>query len=384
MIKRRVYLDCVEILSQFPVLAIVGPRQCGKTTLARQLQGKQDLPTVYLDLEDPIDQAKLADPELYLSQQEEKLVILDEIQLRPDLFNLLRSLIDRNRRPSRFIILGSVTPHRIRGSFDSLAGRISYLELSPLSWTEIQNEVGLNDHWFRGGYPDAVFADGDKSAQHWLKNYILTYVQRDLGQLGLNIQSTMAHRLLSTLSHLHGRLVNYTTIANSLGVTSPTGRHYTDFLVDSFILRKLQPFYQNTKKRLVKSPKLYYRDSGVLHYLHRVGRMEQLFGHPIAGASWEGYVIEEIARKYEAEYDLFFYRTARGAECDLVLTRNMKPEVALEIKLTNSPRSTRGYYESIQDLQTSKNFIVTPGSDRFPVGNGIEAISFKEWMNLEL
>ncbi len=351
--------------------------------MAQQLTAEIEGEFIYLDLENPRDLARLSDAELYLSENADKLICIDEIQLRPDLFNLLRSLIDRDRRAGRFIILGSASPDLLRGSADSLAGRIAYVELSPLSFMEIEREIDRKTHWLRGGYPDALLAKNNNEAMRWLKNYIQTYVQRDLGQLGLNVSSVMVFRLLSLLSHIHGNLINFSSVSRSLAVDSKTTKNYIDFLTESFLLNELQPFHTNTKKRLVKSPKFYYKDSGILHYLHRIPNYSELLGHPIAGASWEGYVVEEIQRKFGDDFQYFFYRTQRGAECDLILCQNMIPKISVEIKLSNAPTIGRGYHESLKDLGTEKNFIVTPNSERFSLSENVEAVSFEEFLKIK-
>ncbi len=363
-------------------MGLVGPRQCCKTTLAKALMETVGRDATYLDLEDPSDLAKINDPELYLSQKMDSLVVIDEIQHRSDLFNLLRSNIDRRRTAGRFIILGSASPDLLRGSADSLAGRIAYVELSPFGWDEIKHLVSVNLYWLKGGFPDALLTKTEKETERWHKNYLQTYVQRDLGLLGLNISPTLAHRLMSMLSHLHGELMNFSNLGRSLGITSNTAKSYVNFLTESFIIRELQPFHTNTKKRLVKAPKFFYRDSGLLHYIHRVSELGELIGNPVAGKSWEGYVIEEVARKVGDKYDLFFYRTQRGAECDLVLCQNMVPKITVEIKLSNSPKVSRGYTESIHDLRAGQNFIVTPSTERFPLSEEVEAIGFEEFLGI--
>jgi predicted AAA+ superfamily ATPase len=380
MFSRNAFSECLGLLSQFPVLGIVGSRQSGKTTLAKALTKSVAGESLYLDLENPRDLAKLEEAEFFLSRQQDKLVILDEIQHRPELFNLIRSLVDEHRVPGRFLILGSASPDLLRDSADSLAGRVAYLELPPLAWDEIKAQISMEQHWLRGGYPDALMPDQPKKAQRWLKNYLQTYVQRDLGLLGLNTTPTESARLFSLLSHLHGELLNYSAMGRSLGLGAATAKRYLHFLSSSYLIRELPPYFTNTRKRLVRSPKLYIRDSGLLHYLHRIESIDDLLGRPLAGHSWEGYVIEEIIKKGQEQFDFFFYRTQRGAECDLVICENLKPLVALEIKLTNAPRTSRGFYESIKDLKTPHNFILTPQSDRFPVSEDAEAISFSAFM----
>ena len=319
MISRRVSAKLKQSLSEFPVTALLGPRQVGKTTLAR-LMASGMLPdkAVYLDLELPSDLAKLAEPELYLQGHHNRLVVIDEVQRAPELFPLLRALVDQDRRPGRFLLLGSASPELSRFGAESLAGRIIYHELSPFSLDETGNDE-ISRLWIRGGYPLSFLATSDEESLRWREAFIATYLERDIPQLGIRVPATMLRRFWTMTAHHHGNLWNASAIANALGVSSPAASRYLDILCDTFIVRQLAPFSGNLKKRLVKSPKVYVRDSGLLHALLGIHNHEQLQGHPVVGASWEGMVIEQILAILPTGVESYFYRTSAGAEVDLLL-----------------------------------------------------------------
>ena len=362
-------------LRRFPVVALVDPRQVGKTTLARTVARKFD-GAVYLDLERPSDAARLSDPELYLEPLAKRLVILDEIQRRPELFPVLRSLVDARRANGRFLILGSASPDLSRQSSESLAGRIVYHELAPFSAHETatgtrEKQMAL---WNRGGFPGAFLAPTNARSLAWREAFIDTHLQRDLPALGVRIPATAMRRFWEMLAHFHGQLWNASKIAASLGVTAPTTKHYLDTLEDTFMIRQLPPFAGNLKKRLVKSPKVYLRDSGLLHALLRIGSTDELLGHPIAGASWEGWVIEQALAASGTNTGASFFRTAAGAEIDLVLEKPRGRRIAIEIKLSTAPKPTRGFWTGIADLKPSEAYVVYPGKERYPLGQGVDAL----------
>ena len=362
-------------LRRFPVVALVGPRQVGKTTLAKTVARKFD-GAVYLDLERPSDAARLSDPELYLEPLAKRLVILDEIQRRPELFPVLRSLVDAKRANGRFLILGSASPDLSRQSSESLAGRIVYHELAPFSAHETvtgtrEKQMAL---WNRGGFPGAFLAPSNARSLAWREAFIDTHLQRDLPALGVRIPATAMRRFWEMLAHFHGQLWNASKIAASLGVTAPTTKHYLDTLEDTFMIRQLPPFAGNLKKRLVKSPKIYLRDSGLLHALLRIGSIDELLGHPIAGASWEGWVIEQALAASGTNTGASFFRTAAGAEIDLVLEKPRGKRIAIEIKLSTAPKPSRGFWTGIADLKPSEAYVVYPGKERYPLGHGVEAL----------
>jgi predicted AAA+ superfamily ATPase len=375
MIKRYLEPELLSSLRRFPVVALVGPRQVGKTTLARTVARKLGH-AVYLDMERPSDAAKLTDPELYLGSLAGRLVILDEIQRRPELFPVLRSLVDSKRANGRFLLLGSASPDLSRQASESLAGRIVYHELTPFTVSEVA--AGARDTrmtlWNRGGFPDSFLARSNARSFVWREAFIETHLQRDLPALGVRIPATALRRFWEMLAHLHGQLWNASKIAGSLGVSAPTAKHYLDTLQDTFMIRQLPPFATNLKKRLVKSPKIYLRDSGLLHTLLRIGDTDDLFGHPVAGASWEGWVIEQALAASGANTGASFFRTAAGAEIDLLLERPRGKRIALEIKLSSAPKPTRGFWSGIADVKPSAAYVVYPGKERYLLGRGVEAL----------
>ena len=378
MIKRNLLPALLASLRRFPVVALVGPRQVGKTTLAQTVARKLGH-AVYLDLERPSDAAKLTDPELYLEPLAGRLVILDEIQRRPELFPVLRSLVDAKRAVranGRFLLLGSASPALSRQASESLAGRIIYHELTPFTMGEVAS--GARDTrmtlWNRGGFPGSYLAPANARSLAWREAFIETHLQRDLPALGVRIPATALRRFWEMLAHYHGQLWNASKIAGSLGVSPPTAKHYLDTLEDTFMIRQLPPFAANLKKRLVKSPKVYLRDSGLLHALLRLGSIDDLLGHPVAGASWEGWVIEQALAASGAQTSASFFRTIAGAEIDLVLERPRGKRIALEIKLSSAPKPSRGFWSGIADLKPSAAYVVYPGKERYPLGPGVEAL----------
>jgi uncharacterized protein len=379
MIRRRLQEKVAEALGKFPVVALVGARQVGKTTLARALQKESARDTVYLDLERPTDLAKLEEPELYLERYADKTVILDETQRMPDLFPVLRSLVDADRRNGRFLLLGSASPDLVRQSSESLAGRVVYLELSPLSLGEAgattENVWRL---WQRGGFPRSFLAQTDADSLQWREAFIQTYLERDLPALGIRIPSATLHRFWSMLAHSHGQLWNANKIAASLGVSAPTARHYLDILQDTFIVRQLQPYHANLKKRLVKTPKAYLRDSGLLHALLRLETLEDLAGHPCVGSSWEGWVIEQALAAVPANWRPWFYRTSGGAEIDLILERpGRRPFLAFEVKYSPSPSPSRGFWTALADLGLEEGRVVCPCEEEYPLGHGVSTLPIR-------
>lgn len=365
-----------KLISYFPVVAVVGPRQVGKTSLVKSISGSLKQECVYLDLENPTDQARLRDPYLYLGSQADKMVIIDEVQREPTLFPVLRSLIDQDRRAGRFILLGSASPDLIRDSSESLAGRIAYLELHPLAWREVEGHTTHWQHWVRGGFPDALFAPDDELSRLWRQNFIQTYLERDLPLLGLRANPMVIGRLWRMLAHWNGQLLNAEKLGGSLGVTGNTVRGYLDFLESAFLIRRLPPYVTNLKKRLVKSPKVYLRDTGVLHQLLGITDFNALSGHPVLGASWENYVIEQISILAPDWADLYFYRTHQGTEVDLVITRGGEPAIIVEIKYTTSPRITKSMRIAAEDLGRPKQFVICPINEGFLLSEDIRVLGF--------
>ncbi|MBN1663106.1 MAG: ATP-binding protein [Deltaproteobacteria bacterium] len=377
MIRRNLQNDVMKSLKAYPVVGILGSRQVGKTTLAKAIMDQVQPDAVYLDLELPSDWNKLQDPELYLQQFEKTLVVIDEIQRMPALLPLIRALVDKNRIAGRFLILGSASPVLIRHSSESLAGRIIYHELSPFGLFEISP-----DHYQKlllwGGYPGSFLANSDEESFVWLESYIKTYLETDIPQLGIHIPAIQLRRFWTMLAHSHGQLWNANKISGSLGVSAPTVRRYLDILEDTFIVRQLQPYYANIKKRLIKSPKVYLRDSGILHALLRIRTFDLLQGYPSLGSSWEGFVIEQIISLLPENSETFFYRTNAGAEIDFLFFDKKNNPVAVEIKYSMSPTTARGFWNAYEDLSCTRGFVVYPGTEQYPLGKNVFALPVKD------
>jgi len=350
----------------------------GKTTLARLIEGRWAGSTLHLDLESPADLAKLANPELLLSRYESHLVVIDEVQQRPDLFPVLRVLIDQDRRPGRFLILGSASPDLKRQASESLAGRIVYHELEPLTLEEVgaRGDLEMTHRlWLRGGYPEGYLAASDSVSAQWRENFIQTHLERDMPVLGIRVPATALRRFWTMVAHCQGQVWNASRIAESMGIDHKTARRYLDILCDTYMLRQLPPWHGNVKKRLVKSPKVYLRCTGLLHTLLNIPDWYALAGHPILGASWEGFCIEQIAATIPSNWGLSFYRTAAGAEMDLVIHPTaMKPPIAVEIKASSDARLTKGNWIARDDLAPRATFVVYPGQDRYPIEETVEAL----------
>jgi predicted AAA+ superfamily ATPase len=335
--------------------------------------------TFYLDLEKASDRAKLVDAELFLKSHANKTVILDEIQLMPSLFGELRSLIDEQREPGRFILLGSASPDLIRSSADSLAGRVGYLELTPFFLPEIE-ESEDEKSWIRGGFPSSFLAKTERESKIWRQNFIKTYLERDLAQIGLNTDPRLVERFWMMLANAQGGIWNGETFARALGITRPTVNNYLKYLEGSFMVRILQPFHPNIKKRLVKSPKVFIRDSGLLHTLAGVDSMLALQNQVLIGASWEGFVIEQIADAFGADYEYYYYRTHQGAECDLLLVRNGVVKTAIEIKNTLSPKITKGLQISMEDTGAESGVVICRVDQGFALSESVKAMSLREFL----
>ncbi|MFM7318511.1 MAG: ATP-binding protein [Isosphaeraceae bacterium] len=385
MIGRELYQQLVDSLTRQAAVGLLGPRQVGKTTLAFEVS--QQFPSIYLDLEKPSDRAKLTDPELYHQAHSDKLVILDEIHQMPEIYKVLRGLIDEGRRTGRatgrFLILGSASIDLLRQSGESLAGRMEYLELGPLNLVETAADPTFHQGqlWLRGGFPQSYLASSDTSSLRWRQNFIRTYLQRDIPQFGPRMAATTIERLWTMLAHHQGGLLNASQLASGLGISAPTVTAYIDLLVDLLLVRRLSPWQANKGKRLVKSPKVYIRDSGLVHALLQIRTWDDLQGHPVVGPGWEGFIIENILNVIPEGTSAGFYRTAAGAEIDLVLDFGGQNGLwAIEIKSGLTPRPGRGFHHAIADLQPARSFVVYSGNDRYPLGPGIEAISPLELM----
>lgn len=379
MINRSIENRLLKTISNFPVTGIIGPRQVGKTTLAKKLIELIEVQTIYIDLENPRDKIKLSDPGLFFEANMDKCIILDEIQLMPELFSVLRSMVDLKRAPSRFILLGSASPVLIRETSQSLAGRIAYIELSGFNLTEI-NIDSYSDLWLKGGFPDAYSAPDVDIWIQWIDNFIKTYIERDLPLLGLNVSPLVLRNLWTMIAHSHGSIANYSNIGRSLEVSSTTIKKYLNFLEHAFLIRQLQPYYVNVKKRIVKAPKLFIRDTGLLHNLLNISSNNELMGHPIKGSSFEGFVIEQIIQLANSVYQPHHYRTHHGAECDLVLVKSNKPYFAIEVKYSSAPKLTRGNTISFSDIGAKYNFVITPDTDDYLISESIRVCSLSDFL----
>ncbi|MHB1567338.1 MAG: ATP-binding protein [Acidiferrobacter sp.] len=378
MIGRRIKPYVTEALDRQAAVALIGPRQVGKTTLAQDIAEERG--ALYLDLEDTDNREKLVSPVLFLKQYEDRLVVLDEIHRVPELFRTLRGLIDQGRRKGkrtgRFLILGSASIDLLRQSGESLAGRIEYVEMEPLDVTEVGGGEGAVDRlWVRGGFPDSYLAKSDQDSLKLRKSFIRTYLERDVPQFGPRIPAETLGRLWTMLAHGQGTLLNASRLAAGLSLTAPTVTKYIDLLVDLLLVRRLQPLHVNIGKRLVKSPKVYVRDSGLVHALLGIGDYNELAGHPVIGASWEGFVIENLLSVVPDRTSASFYRTSAGAEIDLVLDLPGKAgRWAIEIKRALSAKPGKGFYQACEDIHPDKSFVVYAGTERYPVSADVQAI----------
>ncbi len=361
-----------KALRQSSVVALVGPRQCGKTTLARQIaRGRTG---DYFDLEDPVDQSRLANPKLALEDLR-GLVVIDEIQRKPDLFEVLRVLVDRPRGPVRFLILGSASPHLVRGISESLAGRVRFVEMSGFDMSEVTPRR-LPDLWLRGGFPKSFLATSESSSLKWRNDFVRTFLERDIPQLGITIPAQALRRFWTMVAHYHGQVWNAAEFARSLGTSEPTARRYLDILVGAFVVRQLSPWFENVAKRQVKAPKIYVRDSGLLHALLGLRTRQQLLGHPKYGASWEGFAVEQILSLARAQ-EGYFWATHAGAELDLFILQDGK-RLGFELKCTDAPRLTKSMQIALEDLRLNHLWVVYPGTRSYRLHRNVEVVSISD------
>ena len=374
MFRRVIEARLVEELEESPAVALLGPRQAGKTTLALELGQRR--PSVYLDLESPADRARLADPESFLSAHLDELVILDEVHRVPGLFPVLRGIIDKARRAGRknglYLLLGSAGLDLLAQSGETLAGRIAYLELGPLQLRETGADT-LDKLWLRGGFPDSFSAKSEPKSLRWRQNFIRTYLERDIPSFGPRLPAETLRRLWTMLAHLQGGLLNVADLARGLGIDVRTAGRYLDLLVDLLLVRRLPPWHANVGKRLVKSPKVYVRDSGIVHALLGIANHDSLLSHPVVGTSFEGFVVENVAAAAR-QATCHFYRTTGGAEVDLLLAWPDGSLWAIEVKRSLAPKAERGFYSACDDLQPARRFVVYPGQERWPLGDDVEVI----------
>ncbi len=366
----------IKHLNSFPCVALLGARQVGKSTLAHKIIS--EFPdSIYLDLEDPRDLAKLQDPLAFLEANNHLLICIDEVQMYPDLFRYFRSYLDKNNRKGQLLLLGSASRDLIRQSSETLAGRISYIEISPFSALEVEDFKTL---WLQGGYPDSFHLAPDMSFD-WRINYIRTFLERDIPQLGFNIPAETLKRFWTMLAHLNGSILNSAKLASSMGVSSPTIKNYLDILEGTFVIRRLKPFFTNTKKRLIKSPKIYIRDTGVIHCLLGIETYNDLLGHPALGNSFETLVISSLLEKFP-RYEASFYRSSSGAEIDLILEKGNK-KIAIEIKSSSAPKLTQGFFEALKIITPHKAFVIAQIDTSFPIKNDIWAHSLKTVLHMD-
>lgn len=373
--RQRHRTALADLLDQFPVVGLLGARQVGKTTLARRLVERWDGPVTLFDLEDPTDRARLEDPKLALEPLK-GLVVIDEVQHVPDLFPLLRVLVDRPGNSARFLVLGSASPDLLRQSSETLAGRIAYHELPPLQLDEVGPEA-WETLWLRGGFPRSFLAEDEERSLRWRQSFVRTFLERDLPQLGVNVPATTMQRFWTMVAHYHGDRWKASEIGRGLGVTGPTVRRYLDTLTDSLVVRQLAPWFENLGKRQVRAPKVYVTDTGLLHALLGLDTAEHLLGHPKVGASWEGFAMVEVVRLLAVPWDrCYYWATHQGAELDLLVLSGGK-RLGFEFKRTSAPRASRSMFSALEDLKLDRLSVIYPGDRRFPLHERVEAVGFR-------
>lgn len=381
-ISRDALEQVTQRLAHMPAVVLLGPRKVGKTTLARQIAAQWPTGAVYLDMERAADRRRLDDADAYLRAQQGKLVVIDEIHRVPGLFEVLRGIIDDWRaaglRNGHFLLLGSAGLELMQQSSETLAGRIATIDITPFTVQEVQGTVALQDLWLRGGFPDSVLAPDDASSLDWRRDFIRTYLERDVPMFAPRLPAAAVGRLWTMLAHQQGAQLDQQRLAQALGVSVPTVARYLDLLCSLQLVRRLSPWSGNLGKRLVKTPKVYVRDSGLVHALLELQSLNEVLGHPVCGHSFEGMVIESVLAAAGARYDAHFYRTQNGAEIDLVLSRANRVEYAIEIKHSSAPSAPKGFTVASADLQAPHRFVVYPGEETFALRHGAQAIGLAE------
>ncbi len=381
MIERKILSDILEALSYFPAVAILGARQTGKTTLSKMIEPLIGKECIYLDIENPRDALLLDNPLSFFSANLNKCIIVDEIQRMPELFPILRSVIDEQRDPARFILLGSASTDLLFMSSETLTGRIVYFELSSFLYTEINHLKSILEHWFEGGFPQIVLVNNNKFRENWYRSFFTTYVERDFRILGLDADARLLTRFFTMLAHSTGNLLNKSGFAKSLGVGNKLIDTFLDYFEKAFLITLLPAWSTNLKKRLVKSSKIYIRDTGLLHYLHRIKDFTSLLGNPILGNSWESYIIEQIINILGKDFSYYYYRTQDGTECDLLIADAIKPFAAIEIKFTDTPHTTKSFTMAINDLQTQYNYMIVPNNKiMYRLNERIQVCSLEQFL----
>lgn len=376
-INRQFLTLISKAFNRSPCVAILGPRQCGKSTFAKHFLENRN--AIYLDLQSPGDRNKLSDPELFFENFSDQIICLDEIQYVPELFPVLRSVIDRDRKPGRFLILGSATRDLIKQSKESLAGRISYIEMSPFMWNEVDGRFSLNQFLMKGGFPESLFLVDDLDSFDWKKDFISTFLERDIPNLGFTIPVPVMHNLWKMLAHYHGQVINYSKLGASLDLPAVQLKKYIYLLEQTYMIRLLQPYHSNLKKRMIKSPKVFIRDSGILHTLLNIQNFEALLGHPAVGSSWEGMVIENIIKRYH-RWEPFFIRTSNGAEIDLLL-KKANQMIFIECKFSKAPNSTHGFTSLQKEISPDKSFIIAPVEEGYDLSANTKIRNLTEILN---
>jgi hypothetical protein len=388
MITRDLSIRLTQALNSMPVVAILGPRQVGKTTLALEVGNLLQKKVHYLDLESDSDMNKLQDAEAFLNRFQNELLILDEVQRMPDLFRNLRGLVDSRKRngekAGQFLLLGSASRELLQHSSETLAGRIRFLELTPFTITELMQSqpdvFQMEKRWLRGGFPDSFLATDEMQSWNWRQDFISTYLERDLPSMGVGISPGMLKRFWKMLAHYHSNQVNFSELGRSLELSHTTIKSYLDILTDFYMVRQLSPWSGNLKKRLVKSPKIYLRDSGILHGLLGISSMDTLLSSPFLGASWEGFVVESILNQLDSRWESSYYRTATQVEIDLVLHTPEGEIWVVEVKRNSAPRPGRGFYEACKDIKADRKWVVYAGTDKYPLPDGVEVIGLPDFL----
>ena len=385
MITRQLLSTLTQRLQESPAVVLLGPRQVGKTTLALQVAEHWPAGSIYLDLERPADRLRLDDADAFLRTQGSKLVILDEIHRMPGLFEILRGIIDERRRDGQrfghFLLLGSASLDLMQQSSETMAGRVAYVDLGPIQALEWES-TALDTLWLRGGFPDSLLASNEAASLRWREDFVRSYLQRDVPMFAPRLPAETVGRLWTMLAHQQGAFLQQSRLASGLGVSSPTLERYIDLLVDLQLVRRLRPWSINTGKRLVKAPKVYVRDSGLVHALLGLENLHDVAGHPVCGLSYEGFCIDNLLAATKASVTPYTYRTHAGAEIDLVLERGGKPWMAVEIKRSTTPSLSKGFALACDDLGITQRFVVYPGTARFPMSHGTQAIGLVELMQV--